>query len=85
MSAFHPLPPRENITMGAPMENDLYYAACAICIEVWNGRWNEALSKVHNGQPAGCPQVIEELARRCPGFTRDEYQHAIATGMHDTK
>ena len=67
-----------------PDTDDLNDKAYELCVEVWDGKWEDALSRVPNGQPAACDEVIAELARRCPGHSREEYENALARGMHDS-
>jgi uncharacterized protein CbrC (UPF0167 family) len=68
------------------MESGKSLDECAyeLCAEVWDGVWDDALDKVANQQPAASDDMIAELRRRCPGYTRKQYQDAIAKGMHDS-
>jgi hypothetical protein len=68
------------------MSGPLSSTAYALCEEIRDkGAFAEAIGHVHNQQPAGCPEVIGELQRRCPGYTTEEYQAAIARGMFETR
>jgi hypothetical protein len=67
------------------MSSDIDAAAYDLCLEVRDHKWDRALSKAPNGQPAACNEVIEELRRRCPGYTKEQYQRAIAQGMFDSR
>ena len=67
------------------MNDALAEAAYDLCVEVRNGAWANALKQVPNGQPAASPDVIDELRRRCPGHTVEEYQRAIAQGMFNSR
>ncbi len=67
------------------MPDRLSLAAHDLCIEVREGAWNAVLKRVSNGQPAACPEVIEELRRRCPGHSVEDYQRAIAQGMFNSR
>ena len=58
----------------------LLAASDALSDEIWEGRWDHIASlKTH---PIGeCVDIIDELERRCPGYTRQEYQDAIARSV----
>ena len=64
--------------------SDLSLAACELCEEVRMGAWDHALKRVPNRQPAASPEVIEALRRKCPGYSRAEYEAAIGRGMLET-
>jgi hypothetical protein len=67
------------------MTGSLDIEAYAIAEEVRDGKWDHALRLIPNGQPAASEEVIAELRRRSPGFTKAQYQAAIAKGMRDTR
>jgi hypothetical protein len=67
------------------MNYALANAAYDVCIEVRDGKWDEALRQVPNGQPAASQVVIDELRRRCPGRSVEEYQRALAQGMFNSR
>jgi hypothetical protein len=66
------------------MSGSLDAEAYAIAEEVREGKWDHALRLVPNGQPAASEDVISELRRRCPGYSKEQYQEAIAKGMKDS-
>jgi hypothetical protein len=67
------------------MPDALALAAYGLCEEVRDGAWDVALKRVLNGQPAASPEVIDELRNRCPGYSTQEYQRAIAQGMFNSR
>jgi hypothetical protein len=67
------------------MPDRLSLAAYDLCMEVRDGAWEAALKSVSNAQPAACPEVIEDLRRRCPGHSVEEYRRAIAQGMYNSR
>jgi hypothetical protein len=68
------------------MGSGLDSAAYEICIAIREeGAFAEELKLVPNGQPAACTEVIAALRRQCPGYRTDEYQAAIARGMHASR
>jgi hypothetical protein len=64
--------------------SNLSRAAYELCLDVWAGAWNDAVKRVTNEQPAACPEVIETLRLKCPGYSTAEYQAAIAHGMWES-
>ncbi len=68
------------------MTDQLDEAAYDICIAIRDGSaFADELKRIANQQPAACPEVIEALRRRCPGFQTSEYQAAIARGMQESR
>ena len=67
------------------MSDSLSRSAYDLCIEVRDGAWDLAISRVANGQPAASSEVIDELRRRSPGHSIEEYQRAIADGMYASR
>jgi hypothetical protein len=67
------------------MADSLDEAAYALSEEARDGLWDNALKRIPNGQPAACPEIIEALRRKCPGYTLEEYQAAIARGMFNSR
>jgi len=58
------------------MNDRLLSAAYDLCVEMRESpRWEAALNRV------GDTEGLEELRRRCPGYTEQEYVQAIANGM----
>jgi hypothetical protein len=58
------------------MNDRLSTAAYNLCIEMRDDpRWEAA-----NNRP-GNREGLEELRRRCPGFTDDEYARAMSQGL----
>ena len=63
-----------------PVElNKLNLEAYKLAEEVRDGKWNHIggmKAKLLNKH-----EITDELARRCPGYTLEEYQRAFANGM----
>ena len=90
MTAFgersRPLQCRASGCLGVVMSDRLDEVAYEICLAIRDGEaFSEELKRARNQQPAACPEVIEALRRRCPGFTTAEYQGAIARGMQASR
>jgi hypothetical protein len=60
-----------------PLDLAAYY----LCLEVRAGKWDNAVNRTHNKQPAASEEIIEALRQRCPGHSKSEYESAIARGM----
>jgi hypothetical protein len=58
--------------------------AYTLAEEVRDGKWDHVLRLVPNGQPAASEDVISELQQRCPGYSKEQYQKAIAKGMRES-
>ncbi len=58
-------------------------AAYQLASEIRDGKWGHVMDP-RIKQPAADRQIIDELRRRCPGYTMQQYQSAIAKGMHDS-
>lgn len=57
--------------------------AYELCNEIREGKWDHILDP-RIKQPAADPKIIEELRRRCPGCSVQQYQQAIAKGMFES-
>ena len=55
----------------------LQAAARALSDEVWEGRWDH-IASLKTRPIAELEEIFDELERRCPGHTRQEYQDAFA-------
>jgi hypothetical protein len=51
---------------------ELAKAAYHLAEEIWAEKWSHVRG----------PELIQELQRRCPGFTTGEYKEAFADGLH---
>jgi hypothetical protein len=54
--------------------------AYSLAIEIHEGRWNH-VENIHRYPVPRCVEIMDEFRRRCPGFSLDEYQRAIADGL----
>jgi len=64
----------------AQTDKKLADAGCALAEEIRDGRWSHAADLARKPAPA-CTELIDELRRRCPGFTISEYQRSLADGL----
>jgi len=51
-------------------------AADALADEIWAGAWNH-LKELHANPVGHQPKLVQELKRRCPGHTKEEYADAL--------
>jgi hypothetical protein len=59
---------------------DLDDVAYDFAVEIREGKW--AHVRCLDAKPAAaCPEIIEELQTRCPGYSTERYQRAIADGL----
>lgn len=68
----------------AQIEEKLADAAYRLADEIRDGRW----SHVHDlaRKPVtDCVGLTDELCRRCPGFSLEEYRRALADGMQASR
>jgi hypothetical protein len=54
-------------------------AADAIIREIAEGKWRH-LASIQNLPLAQCPEILAAIAERVPGYSREEYEAAIARG-----
>jgi hypothetical protein len=66
------------------MTDPLNDAAYELCASIRRGAFADELKRARNQQPTACPAVIDALRSKCPGFTTENYQAAIARGMRDS-
>jgi hypothetical protein len=62
----------------------LYGVAYRFAEEIHAGRWNHIAALAAKPAPA-CDEIIAELQRRSPGFTRPDYQQALTRALHDSR
>ena len=64
--------------------NELAEKAYHLADEIRAGLWNHI--NVLKLKPApDCQEIIDELSKRCPGHTTDEYKRAISTGLFESR
>jgi hypothetical protein len=59
-------------------------AAASLAQEIWDGKWAH-IADLRKKPVGECADLVDELARRCPGFGRDDYARAIARGMFEQR
>lgn len=71
--------------MEIPQDKRLLAAAAfRLADEIRDGRWRHVYNPA--GKPVThCSKLIEELQRRCPGFSVPEYENALAQGMVESR
>ena len=62
---------------------DLHKTAYALGAEIHNGKWSH-VQCLHSKPAPACAEITDELRRRCPGYTLQEYQDALARGLHES-
>jgi hypothetical protein len=62
----------------APIHKKLTDAGYVLAEEIRDGRWNHVADRKPG--PA-CTELIDELRKRCPGFSVSDYQQALADGL----
>ena len=62
----------------------LELSAYILAEEIRSGKWSHVEDLMKKPVPA-CGELIEELERRCPGFSLVDYQAALAEGMQNSK
>lgn len=70
--------------MAHPLNPQLRLAGCELAEEIRSGRWNR-LKELKTGPAARCVELTDTLSERCPGFTLEEYQEAIGSGLFETR
>jgi hypothetical protein len=59
-------------------------AAFDIAREIWAGSWKHVPSL--KAKPVqDCPEIIEELRKRCPGKSEAAYRQAITKAIYEAK
>lgn len=64
----------------AQIDKTMADAAYGLAQEIRDGRWNHVPDLARKPPPA-CTELIDELQRRCPGFSVSDYQRALADGL----
>ena len=65
-------------------EQQLEESAWAIALEIRDGRWDH-LPGMDEGPAVNCPEIIDELRKRAPGFMTENYQRTIADALNGSK
>jgi len=63
---------------------ELSVAAYWLADEVRDGKWDHIPNIKVKPVPA-CPEMIDELRKRCPGYTVEQYQQALARGLSESR
>jgi hypothetical protein len=66
------------------MSPELQKAAYYLADEIRDGKWLH-VSDLARKPASACSEIVEELERRCPGFSNSEYREAIARGLHESR
>lgn len=53
-----------------------------LAVEIWDGKWSHVPG---NERPGTCDAILSELRKRCPGFSLNDYQAALAKGLQASK
>ena len=64
--------------------NELAEHAFTLAEEIHEGRWDH-IPSIHFKPASACPEIIEELRKRSPGHSLEQYQAALAQALHDAK
>lgn len=48
--------------------------------EIWEGKWDH-IPGIHTKPIGQCMEILQELERRCPGHTTEDYKDAIVRSM----
>ena len=59
---------------------DLGDAAYQLASEIHDGKWDH-IDCLKRKPASACPEIIDELRRRCPFHSVEQYQRAIADGL----
>jgi len=59
-------------------------AAYGLAEEIRDGRWRHVFDPSSQSE-SNCPELIQELQRRCPGYVEAAYKRALADGMLATR
>jgi hypothetical protein len=63
-----------------PDNESLTHEAYRLGEEIHDGRWSH-ISDLKRKPATACTELIDELRRRCPGYTISIYQQALADGL----
>lgn len=64
----------------APSE-ELLMAAYTLAVEIREGQWSHLFDPKKPVAPEYYSEFIDELRRRCPGYTPEAYKRALSDGM----
>jgi hypothetical protein len=64
---------------GPKITSELGNAAYKLAVEMRDGDWEHAAPR--NKRPILTPEIIEVLRKRCPGYSVEQYQRALADGL----
>jgi hypothetical protein len=65
-------------------DSELSNAAYQLAEEIRDGLWQHVKALLTKPVP-DCKEIIDELAKRCPGRSQEEYRQAIARGMFESR
>jgi hypothetical protein len=78
------LPVLSSLTKRTRTVSTLMDAAYDFAVEIRDGKWDHVVGIRSKPVPV-CPEVVDELRRRCPGHSNLEYQRAIADGLFSSR
>jgi hypothetical protein len=70
--------------MTDPKYKKLRLDGCNLAEEYRSGKWDHIAEAKSQPLPS-CLAFTDELKIRCPGFSLEEYQRAIANGLYETR
>lgn len=73
-------PQLELVNVSTTRNLPLIQAASGLVEEIYEGKWRH-VTELETKPAQDCDEIVAELRSRCSGFTRDEYQTAIANGL----
>jgi hypothetical protein len=59
-------------------------ASYRLAKEIRDGRWKHVRDLAVKPVP-DCEEILQELRRRCPGYSRQDYRTAIAKGVFESR
>jgi hypothetical protein len=59
-------------------------ASLELAEEIWSEKWVH-VTDLRTKPVCDCKEIMEELEKRCPGHTDDEYREAISRGMWESR
>lgn len=65
-------------------EQTLSLAAYQLAEEIRAGRWSHVSDLALKPAPA-CAELLQELERRCSGYSLGDYRRALANGLFETR
>jgi len=72
------------LMLNSAQSQELVTAAYSLAEEIRNGKWRHMTDL--NGKPVShYPELVDELQRRCPGYTLAAYKRALEDGMFATR